>query len=485
MDDWYERILFHTRERSETPAMVLEDRVVTYGMLGVAIERCARRLAATPGLAQEDAVAVLVANPIRHLVLCLALFRIGVVSVSLEHGQAGVGALGFGLVVGDQHARSVLAPGCRLVEATDDWFALDGPPVALPAGFKDAGQTCRLSLTSGSTGAPKVIPHTVRELGWRCRGFVDLNWRIALCMPGLSSNWGFVIAYVGLAFGKTLCFADSPFQALRMIDLFGVDYVAASTEQLLALARTARKTGAHLASLRMIEVGGGMVTRALMEAATVHLCKDIWCRYGASETGLIARAPAREVLSRPGLVGVPEPGVTVGVFGDDGQPCAAGQVGDLKIRSGPAASAGAWTDLGDRGRVDEDGRLYVIGRAAEAGATGTMVAAISPVHELEHLVRLEWDLADAAAVVVAGAAGGDAPQIWIGVVGQRGATAEAIEAIARARGFDHPVRLIDLPAIPRGTNGKVNRAQLHAVMATRARGVVMSVSIPSSPASSG
>jgi hypothetical protein len=59
---------------------------------------------------------------------------------------------------------------------------------------------------------------------------------------------------------------------------------------------------------------------------------------------------------------------------------------------------------------------------------------------------------------------GTPPQVWIGIVGNEGARADALEAMLRARGSDCAIRLIELNAIPRGLNGKVNRAQLKAAI---------------------
>jgi hypothetical protein len=133
-------------------------------------------------------------------------------------------------------------------------------------------------------------------------------------MPGLSSNWGFTTACAVLATGRTLCFAESPLQAIRMIELFAIDFVMASTEQLLVLTRVARKSGAHLQSLRTIWIGGTVPSRALLEAAMIYLCRNILCRYAASEIGLMAQATAAEVLASPGLVGHIVPGVDIALF---------------------------------------------------------------------------------------------------------------------------------------------------------------------------
>lgn len=469
MNNWFDCILYHTRAQPETPAMVMEDRTVTYGMLGAAIERCARRIVAL-NIAPEGLVAVQIKNPIRDLTVSLALFRIGLRSISVVHGQPGIEHMTFAAVLGDRDAARFFDAGARLIEVTDAWFGEDVAAGGdLPAGAFAGGQVCRVSLTSGATGTPKAVSHRVADVGRRALKFMGLNWTFALCMPGLSSAFGFTTACMTLAAGRTLCFAESPFQAIRMIDLFSIDFIRCSTEQLAALTRAARKSGAHLRSLRNIWVGGSVPTRVLLEAAMIHLCKDVYCFYGASETGTIAGIEAREVLLNPGLVGHVQPGVEVGIFDASGKRCSVGEIGAVKTRlcddeSSPASVAKPWIDLGDLGWIAADGRLYVMGRSGDVDSPrDTPAGRVSPVHEVEHLLRLEWDLTDAAAVLVEDGSG-EQPQIWIGVVDNRGASAEKIAAAARLRGIGYALRLFDLKAIPRGANGKVSRAQLKTLL---------------------
>ncbi len=469
MNSWFECILFHTHSQPETPAMVMEDRTVTYGMLGAAIERCARRIVALD-IPPGGLVAVQIKNPIRDLTISLALFRIGLRSISLVQGQPGIESTKPAAVLGDRDAARFFDPAARLVEVTDAWFneevAAGG---ALHAGFFSGEQVCRLSLTSGATGTPKVVGHRVVDIGRRALKFMGINWTFALCMPGLSSAFGFTTACMTLAAGRTVCFAESPFQAIRMIDLFSIDFVRCSTEQLAALTRVAIKSGAHLRSLRNVWVGGSVPTRVLLEAAMIHLCKDVYCFYGASETGTMAGAPAREVLLNPGLVGHVQPGVDAGIFDASGARCAVGETGAIKIRvrddgSSPDGDEKPWIDLGDFGWIDSDGRLYVLGRAGDLDSPrDSPTHRISPVHEVEHLLRLEWDVIDAAALLVDDGAV-QQPELWIGVVGNKGASAEKIAAAARLRGIAYPIRTFDVTTIPRGANGKVNRARLATLL---------------------
>ena len=231
----------------------------------------------------------------------------------------------------------------------------------------------------------------------------------------------------------------------------------------------------QLKSLRTIVAGGSIPSRALLEAAIAYVCKDMICRYGTTELGLVADAAASEVLSKPGLIGRVVPEVEIAIFDPRGSKLAPGQVGIIKgrikswIGNPPDDSVDEhpWVDVGDVGWMTTDNQFYVVGRTSDiaiASFTDASARQISPVHEVEHLLRLEWDAADAAAILIDDEFGNAKPQIWVGMVDCLDARAEKLEAILRHRGIDFPVRLFPVPSIPRGANGKVQRAQLKALM---------------------
>ena len=375
--------------------IVLLDRAITYGMLALGMEAAARRLV-TLKLEASAPVAIAVESPLRQTVLALALMRIGVPSLSAERMSAVPADIAFAAVLGDPEAGKQAPLGSRFVAVGDDWFA-PGPAdrSSLPEGFTAVRQVCRLSLTSGTTGASKLFRDTVADIGARAYhnyfGGIDLSRTGVLCMPGLSTTFGFGNACATLAAGRPLCFAGSAGEALAMIELYSIDFVIASTEQVLSLAATARRTGAQLRSLRNVIVGGSVPSRTLLEAAMSYLCKDILCQYGATEIGLVARTMARDVLTRPGLVGLAVPGVEVGVFDTAGQACAPEHPGIIKVDrraayedapTGPRRTPD-WIPLGDDGWLDADGRLYVVGRSSERTASSH----VSPEVEVEHILR--------------------------------------------------------------------------------------------------
>jgi acyl-coenzyme A synthetase/AMP-(fatty) acid ligase len=466
MIDWFEYILFQMRSQPQRPAIVLVDRVVTYGMLASGMEHCARRLAELK-LGRDDVVAITVRSPVRQMILSLALLRIGVASTVLDPGL--LGQMQVAVVLGEGGVPAQLGTAQKVVAVTDDWF-VSSPPNAppLPAGFPSPQSFCRVSLTSGSTGAPKVVRETAASFGVRVVTFgrlaVPHNRRV-LSQFNLSMIFGLVIGCTVLASGGTLYFADSSGQAASMVELFNIDAAVLSTEQLLALATTARRTGVRLTSLRRVVTGGTVASRTLLEAATTHVCKDILCWYGATEVRAIACAPVGEVLANPGLVGFVMPGIDVGTYEGERQ-LPAGQAGVLKVRHWVDPPAGAtsseWIDVGDRGWLDGGGRLYMVGRTTETAAG---LAGISPVHEAEHILRLEFDMDDAAIAEMQDPATGK-PQLWIGIVNNRDATPDKIAAAFARRGISHTIRLVVLPFVPRGVSGKISREQLKAALLT-------------------
>ena len=471
MKTWFDQILHHTRMQPQRPAIVLVDRAITYGMLAAGIESCARRFARAD-LGSGAPVAIAVKSPLRQVVLGLALLRIGIPSMSIGSVSQLTADIGVAAVLVDSGNTSGAHSGRRVITVTDEWFAPDAAGGApLPRGFSGSGGVCRYSLTSGTTGEPKLIRDTIASIGGRVFNNIfngiDISRTGMLCLQGLSSTWGFANACATLTAGRTLYLADLPGEAIAMIELFAIDLVLASTDQVLSLAATARRTGAQVRSLRLVAMSGGVTSRTLLEAAITYLSKDILCLYGATEIGLVSRAMGRDVLANPGLAGFVAPGVEAAVFDAGGNVCPAGEIGSIKVRhtaDDDADAEPAWIELGDYGWFAPDGRLYVVGRTADGAITEMR---ISPVIEAEHILRVEFDYDDAAALMHDGE--GSRPVIQFGIVNNRDTTADKLQASLLVRGIDVAVELFALPSIPRGANGKVNRVQLKSALESAQR----------------
>ena len=467
MKTWFDQILHHTRMQPQRPAIVLVDRAITYGMLAAGIESCARRFARAD-LGSGVPVAIAVKSPLRQVVLGLALLRIGIPSMSIGSVSQLTADIGVAAVLVDSGNTSGAHSGRRVITVTDEWFAPDAAGSApLPRGFSGSDGVCRYSLTSGTTGDPKLIRDTIASIGGRVFNNIfngiDISRTGMLCLQGLSSTWGFANACATLTAGRTLYLADLPGEAIAMIELFAIDLVLASTDQVLSLAATARRTGAQVRSLRLVAMSGGVTSRTLLEAAITYLSKDILCLYGATEIGLVSRAMGRDVLANPGLAGFVAPGVEAAVFDAGGNVCPAGEIGSIKVRHT------ADDDAGRRAGLDRAWRLRLVcpRRAAlcrrpDRRWRPSTEMRISPVIEAEHILRVEFDYDDAAALMHDGE--GSRPVIQFGIVNNRDTTAGKLQASLLVRGIDVAVELFALPSIPRGANGKVNRVQLKSAL---------------------
>ncbi len=152
----------------------------------------------------------------------------------------------------------------------------------------------------------------------------------------------------------------------------------------LALGDQAR-AGFHGGSLRRVWHGGGAcpveVKREMIDWWGPVLVEY----YGATEAGIVTMIDSGEWLARPGSVGRPAPPTEVIVVGEDGAECPPGVPGQVYVRRpaqldfqyhnapGKTAAAhrapGTFT-VGDLGRLDEDGYLFLTGRATDTIVSG-------------------------------------------------------------------------------------------------------------------
>jgi acyl-CoA synthetase (AMP-forming)/AMP-acid ligase II len=154
------------------------------------------------------------------------------------------------------------------------------------------------------------------------------------------------------------------------------------------LARIVEHIGdgpADVPSLRSLAYGGARMPAPVVERALAALPGvEFTNAYGLTETSSTItvlgpddhRAAVASddptVRARLGSAGRPVPGIEVRVVDSAGEPCAPGTTGDVLVRGeqvsgeyvqGAAVDAGGWFATRDRGRFDEDGYLFVEGRA--------------------------------------------------------------------------------------------------------------------------
>jgi acyl-coenzyme A synthetase/AMP-(fatty) acid ligase len=468
-----EFILFHARSRPEKPAIILVDRLATYGMLAqgmLRVEDRLRALAVPPG----ELVCVTLGSAIRHLIVAAALFRLGLPVISAARAGEIV-PLGLPIKLFLHDAGEPMIPGLRQVLVGDDWFVGEDRkiPAPQPGGFVDGDAICRVDLSSGATGRPKAVSTTVGAFYQRMNtSYLAINagvWNRLLCLPGLSGAWGFVLATHALRAGRTLLVADSPRAALDMIAVYDVDALAASVQQLRDLVGRHEKAPVPCHSLRVVIAAGGLLPPALLREARARLCGLVIMHYGSSEMGATAFGAVDALPEIDGATGYVIPDVDLEVVSENGERLGTDEDGVLRIRTPwggrpfPPGRPNAnpdfrdgWFYPGDRGRITAAGLLVLGGRASEVINSGGVKKAPELVEEV---VLRHPSVAEAAAFGATSANGVEG--INIAVVVRAPIAERALVDWCAQRGIEL-ARVFFVDEIPKTAMGKIRRNDLKA-----------------------
>jgi long-chain acyl-CoA synthetase len=266
--------------------------------------------------------------------------------------------------------------------------------------------------------------------------------------------------------------------AKAAIDRHGIDNLTINPTMLQMLLDDLPDV-ADLGPVRYASSGTAPLTPALREAFEERFGIPVLQAYGQTEAfGGIAIESVKDVLSgrrRPGSVGKPLPGVELRVVDDGGHDVAVGQTGELLVRSRSltAGYAGAnserpvgangWLSTGDRGRLDEDGYLFITGRSKNIIICGGFN--IVP-EEVEAALLRDRSVRDAAVLGVADTRLGEIP---VALVETTAAPEAVLEQVAdRLAPYKRPRRVFVVERLPRVPNGKVDRPAASALAATLA-----------------
>ena len=441
-------------------------------------------------------------------------------------GLAGLDLAGLDLagldLAGERAGRGGLAgqaaPGrgaLQIVPATDRPEEVPpDPPRALPA-LED---TALLAYTSGTTGRPKGVPLTHRQLAASIQGAMAA-WRwtaadvLVHALP-LFHQHGLGGVHATLIAGST-AHLQSRFDPAGLIAtaragggtvLFGVPatYQAlldAAAGTSVASAPTAGPTAAGvtaaglaaagpaaagpaaagapavgaplLPSLRLAVCGSAPLSPALAALLSGLLGRLPLIRYGTTETGLDVSNPVD--APRPDTVGLPLPGVECRIW-SAGREAPPGTDGEIQLR-GPQVFAGYWHDArataeaftadgwfrtGDLGAIDPAcGHLVIRGRTKELIISGGLN--VYP-REVELALEQHPSVAEAAVAGLPHPRWGEQVTAW--VVPCPGAPVSEAELVAHTRtllaAYKCPKQVFALAALPRNQMGKLNRAALTA-----------------------
>lgn len=242
-------------------------------------------------------------------------------------------------------------------------------------------------MTSGSTGVPKIVPLSHRNV---CASAMDVAGSVALTSADrcllmwqqfhIGGLVDLLLAplSVGSALIVTPGFNEAKFFALT--EQLQPTWFQGVPTTLGALAQYAERhdLDPRGTSLRFVRSVAASLTGDLQTRLSELFALPIVRTFGMTEASpLITTTALPPALDKPGSVGRPC-GPEVRVFGPDMSEMVAGQTGEIAIR-GPNVFAGyednaeanatafrdGWFFTGDNGYLDSDGDLFLAGRAKE------------------------------------------------------------------------------------------------------------------------
>ena len=465
---WFELIRFQSQLSPDEPAVIFPGGMATYGRLVECVENASQHILRA-GLKQGDVVALELRHPLLHLVVILALHRCGIASITLQTSYLiEQSSLKIDRLLSDRYQ----PPGSShpLTLVNNDWLTPSNSPVLSGTGFTGSDDVCRLVLSSGTTGSPKVIALSERALEHRFKRTALINERgRCLCMMGFSTLGGYQTLMAALALGGSVCFAGAPEDVLQVISLFHVTHLMAAPFQIRTLLDVQAKNGLQCPSLRQVFLAGGVLPSSLIAEVRQQLCPNVICAYGSTELGLVAYGPAARMRGIDGATGFVMPGEVIEIVDKDGKVLGPGQEGVIRVKCDqiseyflPAAEdAKIFKDgyfyPGDLGRLLPDGILVITGRIDEVINRGGDKAAPELIEEV---IRKIPQIVDAAVFAVPGTT-----QIWVAVVCNGELQDRTVlEACRNKLAGMAPDRLFKVDRIPRNDMGKIIREDMKKII---------------------
>jgi acyl-CoA synthetase (AMP-forming)/AMP-acid ligase II len=487
-------VLPHLHARWRPDRVALHDRhgSLTWAELDQRVNRLAAVMEASPQLPPGAKVAVLLRNGREWVEAILAAQKVGRVVLPINTwGRAGeVGAIlereQPGMIIYDvRHAEALeeVEQGPRLVAvgepaegvaSSEDYERLlAAAEPRPPAPFtRERGSTRIILQTSGTTGTPKGA---VRETGGGetaallgVLSMVPFDEDDVVLVPApLFHAFGLLTFSLTLLVGATTVLPDG-FDAAETFGLVerhratGLAAVPVMLRRMLQTDDPAAEQ-ADLSSLRALLASGDAMPPELRADIAERFGPVLHDLYGSTEAGWVAVATPDVLADRPDSAGRTVPGVEVRVLDEDDREVPAREHGEIHVTSAArfkgytheSSSDDGAVATGDLGYLDEDGLVYVAGRADDMVIIGG--ENVYPV-EVEAVID-QIDAVEDAAVI--GVDDEDLGQVLAAFV-----TGEVDPDQVRDRckdqlaSFKVPRQVEVLDALPRTTTGKLRRGEL-------------------------
>ncbi len=491
--------LFYENDRGDTKSF-------TFGQIKSLSDRFANALRAL-GVSRGDRVAIILSQRVETGIAHLAIYKIGAIALPLSI-LFGRDALEYRLrdsgakvvITGTSHS-DMLAdmkqqlPDLDVIIGCDDaqgrmgfWPLLEKAKDSLQAVNTGADDPALLIYTSGTTGPPKGALVAHRSLLGNLPGFelsqnffpreddmfwtpADWAWTGGL-MDGLLPSWYYgrpILAYEG---GK--------FDAERVCHLLEKYEVknAFIPPTALKMMRQVPDIGSRFKlAFRSIMSAGETLGEEVFRWAEDALRVSVNEMWGQTEFNYLVGNCSEIMPVKPGSMGKPYPGHSIGVIDGEGQPMPIGEPGELAARIDDPVMflnywgkeeatrekfIGEWFCTGDVGHWDDDGYLWFVGRKDDVISSAGY--RIGP-GEIEDCLLKHAAVAQAAVIGSPDELRGSIVKAFIVLAKGYEPTDELktdIQVSVRTRlaTYEYPREIEFIKEVPMTTTGKVRRMEL-------------------------
>jgi acyl-CoA synthetase (AMP-forming)/AMP-acid ligase II len=470
-------------------AWTYRDLDATVDRLAAAFER--RGLTGAP-------VLLLAQNEPRTVITYLALARAGAIAVPvnprlLEHEIAFIADdCGASAIVADAvfaELAGTVGAGCRGVqrvltmngaagqgdERIEDLIA---EADEVPKTVVDADAIALIVYTSGTSGVPKGVARTHDANLWACVNAMLGQPRFAddvevFVLPLFGIAFIFQVMPMLLAGGTVvLDGAFDPARTWQLLEGHRATRIFLAPTMLDSMLAVDGHEARDVSALRILNTAYEFPTR-VREAAAARFGSIVAYMYGLTEAQLCCSTPG-EFAQDPTNAGHPMGMMRVRVVDEDGRPVATGEVGEI-VMEGPSVMAGyhgreaatadalrdGWLHTGDLGKLDERGRIHVVGRKKAMIKTGGF--SVDPI-EVENALTAFPGVREAAVVGVPDEHWGEQVVAFVAPAADlAGAEADVLAFVkSQVAAYKCPKRLLLLDELPKNATGKIERARLRA-----------------------
>jgi cyclohexanecarboxylate-CoA ligase len=353
------------------------------------------------------------------------------------------------------------------------------PPSGAPGELRP-DELAVIMFTSGTTGSPKGVMHTMNTLmacneGLTKRFGLNLDDVLLVCSP-LGHMTGYAAGMMlGIRLGSTIVLQDV-WEARRGVMLMaaeGVTFTAGASPFLSDICEAVAAGAPRPARLRSFLCAGAPIPPALIERAARELDLKVCSLWGMTESlASTLTEPSRAAEKSSKTDGRALEGVEVRVVDSDGKTAPLGETGRLLVRGAQmflgyykrpdikTFDADGWFDTGDLAYMDDEGYIRINGRIKDVLIRGGENV---PVVEIENLLFKHPAVLSAALVGFPDARLGERGCAF--VVLRPGqtlnlATVQAYMAENKVAKQYWPERVEILSDLPRTSSGKIQKFAL-------------------------